>query len=252
MQHHLLWTSGWDSTFRLLDLLVVKRHSVQPYYLLDSSRRSTYAELRAMTRIREKVFDQYPYTKELLLKTKFFEVSSLQPNERISQVYHQTKQKIHIGAQYEWLALFTEEHQIKLEISVEKGLPKLKNEKPDWAEVFIEGHIITDLSPEGELINKLAATSVIYELFKYFEFPIIKMTKLDCGEYATKHNFRNMMELTWFCHFPIDDQPCGSCAACKQTIRYGFAYRIPFRGKMRYHLYNFKQLIKQLIKKLLK
>ena len=29
----LLWTGGWDSTYRLLDLLLVQKQHVQPYYV---------------------------------------------------------------------------------------------------------------------------------------------------------------------------------------------------------------------------
>ena len=32
----LLWTGGWDSTFRLLSLLLREQREVQPYYILDS------------------------------------------------------------------------------------------------------------------------------------------------------------------------------------------------------------------------
>src|SRR5690606_13578695 len=32
---NLLWTGGWDSTFRLLSLVVQQHRCVQPYYVLD-------------------------------------------------------------------------------------------------------------------------------------------------------------------------------------------------------------------------
>ena len=31
----LLWTGGWDSTFRLLQLLLLYEKKVQPYYIID-------------------------------------------------------------------------------------------------------------------------------------------------------------------------------------------------------------------------
>src|SRR5688572_33020809 len=34
----LLWTGGWDSTFRLLMLLLVERRAVQSYYIVDRLR----------------------------------------------------------------------------------------------------------------------------------------------------------------------------------------------------------------------
>ncbi len=245
MLHHLLWTSGWDSTFRLLDLLIVKKEEVQPYYLLDPSRHSTYKELQAMNNIRHAVFVQYPHTKELLLRTKFFEVSSLQPNSKIREIYHQIKEKTHIGTQYEWLALFVEENQIPLEIGVEKPPSHLLNRQPYWVDFYIVNHIESTQN-EGNTVNKLASTSEAYQLFKHFEFPLIEMTKLDCKAYAIEHRFIQIMELTWFCHAPVRELPCGKCAPCVQAMKYGFAYRIPVRGKAFYYLHQLKKSIKKL------
>ncbi len=39
---HLFWTGGWDSTFRLLQLLLDEHKAVQTYYLLDSFRASCH------------------------------------------------------------------------------------------------------------------------------------------------------------------------------------------------------------------
>lgn len=51
----LLWAGGWDSTFRLLQLLLIQRSAVQPVYVVSTERRITMRELRAMRQIREVV-----------------------------------------------------------------------------------------------------------------------------------------------------------------------------------------------------
>ena len=48
----LLWTGGWDSTFQLLQLLIIHRRRVTPFYLLDEERRSTGVEIRTIKRIK--------------------------------------------------------------------------------------------------------------------------------------------------------------------------------------------------------
>ena len=45
---NLLWTGGWDSTFRLCQLILVKRKNVQPYYIIDNKRKSLQKELITM------------------------------------------------------------------------------------------------------------------------------------------------------------------------------------------------------------
>ena len=45
---NLLWTGGWDSTFRLLSLVLIKRKPVQPFYVIDVGRVSTIREIKTM------------------------------------------------------------------------------------------------------------------------------------------------------------------------------------------------------------
>ena len=45
---NLFWTGGWDSTFRLLQLIIVFRKRVQPYYIIDTTRKSVQNEKQAM------------------------------------------------------------------------------------------------------------------------------------------------------------------------------------------------------------
>ena len=52
---HLLWTGGWDSTFRLLQLLLQQRVPVVPHYLVDDTRPSAQTELRTMACIRDRL-----------------------------------------------------------------------------------------------------------------------------------------------------------------------------------------------------
>ncbi|HYD83353.1 MAG TPA: hypothetical protein VEA63_04860, partial [Opitutus sp.] len=49
----LLWTGGWDSTYRLLDLVLRKSRTVAPHYVVDPDRSGTIQELRAMRAIRQ-------------------------------------------------------------------------------------------------------------------------------------------------------------------------------------------------------
>ena len=64
---NLLWTGGWDSTFRLLQLLLLHRVPVVAYYIEDPTRPSTGIELETMARIVDRLHDAYPHTRDLLL-----------------------------------------------------------------------------------------------------------------------------------------------------------------------------------------
>ena len=62
----IFWTSGWDSTFRVLQLLLVGRRRVQPYYLIADMRASSDVERARMDAIREALFKRDSSLKEVL------------------------------------------------------------------------------------------------------------------------------------------------------------------------------------------
>src|SRR6478672_10747010 len=67
---NLFWTGGWDSTFRLLQLLLEHRLPVAPVYLIDDTRASTQFEFDTMDAIRDALFDAYPRAHALLRPTQ--------------------------------------------------------------------------------------------------------------------------------------------------------------------------------------
>jgi hypothetical protein len=75
----ILWTGGWDSTFRLLQLLLELKLPVIPHYVIDDTRESAPIEIRTMERIRQALADKYPETRERLHPTRIGRVTDLQP-----------------------------------------------------------------------------------------------------------------------------------------------------------------------------
>jgi hypothetical protein len=57
---NLLWTAGYDSTFRLLNLLGAGERPVRPIYVLDLDRRSCLQELRRLVLLRAMIDDWAP------------------------------------------------------------------------------------------------------------------------------------------------------------------------------------------------
>ena len=55
MLHNVLWTSGWESTYRVVDLILNKKEEVQPYYILDNKRVSSKVEINTMKKIKRKI-----------------------------------------------------------------------------------------------------------------------------------------------------------------------------------------------------
>src|SRR4051794_16587124 len=95
----LLWTGGWDSTFRLLQLLLLHRVPVVPHYLEDPTRASTQIELRTMARIGEHLGEAYPYTRELLQPLRIVAVADVAGDPEIAAALRDIRKRSFIGSQ---------------------------------------------------------------------------------------------------------------------------------------------------------
>lgn len=217
----LFWTGGWDSTFRLLQIVLTERKSVQPYYLLDRTRLSFTIELNTMEKIRDLVCLNFPYSKPLILPTIFAELSDLLEDQEISEAYFLSNKKKKLGIQYEWLARFCKQNRISdMELCLERK--RNQNERrfgPFLQKVGHASYFIFD--------PKLIGISE-YPLFKYYRFPIYGLTKSEIEKIAKNNGWMKIMKETWFCHAPIHGKiPCGTCTPCKMVISEGLGWRIP-------------------------
>ncbi len=138
---NLLWTGGWDSTFRLLELLLIEGKCVQPYYIVDHARKSTGNEFKAMEAIRKGLFSKRPETQEMLLPTIIANRIDIEPNKAISTKWLHLHKNYQLGGQYEWLALFCEQQGLyDLEMCLERHSPRSRFDRLILPELNGEGH----------------------------------------------------------------------------------------------------------------
>ncbi len=230
---NLLWTGGWDSTFRLLQLLLVKKRKVQPYYIIDSDRLSTQMELWTMKEIKKRIIRDFPFAIELFLPVKYKDLFDIRPNERISESYRNLNKNSFFGRQYEWLAFFAEDENISdFELSIENfdtGAFKIIAK-------YVDKNRIGSEEDHYEISRKFKGTDV-FEVFNRFRFPLIQLTKLDMQRIAREEGFIDYLMDTWFCHNPRKNgKPCGVCNPCIGVITGGLRSRLPIISRLRYHL----------------
>lgn len=221
----ILWTGGWDSTFQLLQLVLLQKRRVEPYYLIDEDRPSTGTELLTMKRIRIRIRDVSESAASLMLPTKFFSVSEIPSHSGITEAYETVRKDTFIGSQYDWLARFCEVQGIS-------GL-QLCIHEDDMAAVVVVPIVATAQQGQHSFkVDSQYSGTPEYLLFKYFEFPLLKLTKTDMAQIAKERGWIQIMEMTWFCHKPINGKPCGRCNPCKYTIDEGLAWRIPVHRRL--------------------
>ena len=248
---HLLWTGGWDSTFQLLRLLLLQRRSVVPFYLLDATRPSTEVEIATMRRIRERLAQLHPHTRDLLAQTRFFKVSDLAEDSGIEQAFRRSLQQAFMGNQYAWLARFCRQQGIDdMQLCIHRD---------DKAHAVIEPFVIRVAEDDGESTYRFDpnfADTDQYALFGRFSFPLFETSKLDMARVAGEYGWNDIMHMTWFCHRPRkDQQPCGRCNPCLYTIEEGLGWRIPASSRMTSAVYRtfvhpFKAPAKALLRRL--
>jgi hypothetical protein len=226
----LLWTGGWDSTYRLLELLLVKRKPVQPYYFIDTDRRSFPSEIRAMNAIKRRLDVQYPDLSGLLQPTIFRDVLDIPPDEEIQACYRRICAWEHIGVQYEWGARFARSEDLTgLELSLIGGGHMFKVFEPYLDRREVGGDTVCEIGPEHEGAD-------LHRLFNRYRFPLIFTTKQDMLAKAREAGFAEFLLLTVFCHSPRrDGKPCGICIPCGIAEENGLGWRLPpaSRAKMR-------------------
>ena len=217
---NLLWTSGWDSTYRLMDLLL-KGRTVQPHYICFRLRKSTQMELRRMDEIREYLSRKDQALANAILPTTVVSQDSIRKVPAIRESYEHITRDYYLGKQYVLLASYALQSGISnLELSIhadDKARQVIMNEV----------EFSDDLWGGCYRIRKGSDTPAAI-IFQNFVFPVLQLSKLDMQKNAAKRGFLDVMELTWFCHNPTPDgQPCGTCNPCNYTRNEGLGRRVP-------------------------
>lgn len=222
----LLWTGGWDSTFRLLTLLLREQREVQPYYILDrlDFRPAVPAEREAMRLIRQALLKRWPDAAVRLADTLECQLADIDADTETQRYYERCLAIGFIGGQYEWLARYCRQHGIDgMELSIHRD---------DKARELLAELI----GPDRYQLDARFAGDCRYELFKSFRVPLFDLSKRQMQSEARDGGFEAIMKLTWFCHRPRRGQPCGTCNPCIYTIEEGLGERVPPSGRLRYHL----------------
>ncbi len=248
---NLFWTGGWDSTFRLLETVVLNQKCAQPYYIVDPKRASYKIELQVMENIRKMITQYWPEAADLVRATALYYLKDIAPCPEITQLYKSITARERLGGQYEWMARLAKQLNLNnLEVALEKDIDA-GTSKTDYIGRNVMPYLVLE-DPEDptSFCLKDPYPDPNAALFSRFRFPIVRLTKLDMQRLAQAHGFYHVMKQTWFCHKPTTaSKPCGVCVPCQVVVEEGMSYRLPFRSRM-LHFYEIrvKRQLKQFIK----
>lgn len=212
---NILWTSGWDSTFRMIQLARNEAH-VQPHYIIDPERKSALVEIKRIQAIKKELSAKYVNC--MINDVNFIEISTIAYRQDIVEAYQRILNKAFLGNQIVFLSALSKTIN-NLEFCVHKD---------DNSEYFIR-MLQNDANHEVDLSDEKL-------LFGDFKFPILDYTKLDMEKECVETGDIGTLNKSWFCHWPVNgaitEEPCGICNPCKYVIEEGLAKRLPLRARL--------------------
>jgi hypothetical protein len=229
---NLLWTGGWDSTFRLLSLISSYSCMVQPYYVISRGRPSWRIEVRTMDAIASACRRNPSKYIGTILPTVFVDVDDLAQDQNIKHSLARLNKRTHVGEQFEYLAAYAKQSGINgLELAIENSAVVT------YLHDLLCMHLTLGEGPvTGVYVLSDDADNDLKEVFKYFSYPVFDLTKRQMEEAAKEQGFLDLLEMSWFCQRPVGGRhPCGTCPPCQTTIQDGLSRRVGSRGLLRYY-----------------
>ena len=227
----LLWTGGWDSTFRLVELSF-EDLDIYPVYVIDQNRKSSKLELLHMQKIIAALKDK-PLTKACIHDVEKIERSAIAQDSEITEAFRIIHEKTHLGSQHEWLARLGKTRP-GLEVGTEAGNPETSHiihAIEEFGELVLENNVGT-LDPERSSKEGMLVLG-------WFRFPLITRTECDMLQLIKQWGYEDLMENIWFCHLPIDGQPCGLCHPCEVKMESKMEFLLPPKAQKRYKVFRF-------------
>jgi hypothetical protein len=215
--YNVLWTGGWDSTFRIIQLYRLDA-KIQPIYIIDHGRKSYPKELEAIEKITQELPLKFNGSKGEILPLLIFKRKDIPFNIYLKLIHKYLRKKESFGSQYYWLACVAKNY---------KGI-EVSFHKEDLYRFFNKSQLLKmddDITGVNWKINPKKVDFFRRQLFVNMNFPLIEITKPEMKRISEEHNYFDLMELTWFCHKSLE-KPCGKCNPCKQYIRDGFGFRV--------------------------
>ncbi len=219
----VLWTGGWDSTYRVLSLLHAGR-TVRPHYVESLGRVSIPEERAAIAAVAAGVRTRG--WGDRLLPLAVLSAADLEPDAQADARLAELRGRQVCGRQYEYLARYALQRLggRPLDLSVHLD---------DKAELIVRPHVTA--GRDGYVLAEVSDDAV--RLFEPFRFPLLDLTKPDMRARAEAAGFQDLMELTWFCHKPRRifgrSAPCGDCSPCRWTHEEGMGHRLPLLARVR-------------------
>ncbi len=229
---HLLWTGGWDSTYRLIQLVQDSDVAIQPVYVIDTGRSSALREIETMGRIKRMIVAKFPAASGRILPHRFYSVHDIDDDAAITGSWRRLRQAWTLGTQYDWLARLASQSGLRgLELCAQAH----NADRSGLYECLADHTVMREDEDVGDywMIEPRNGDDRS-TVFSWFRFPLFGVTKTLMRERIVQQDCLSIMMQTWFCFAPVKGDPCGACNPCRTAIEEGLSERMPKAALRRY------------------
>lgn len=229
---HVLWTGGYDSSFRVLQALIDEDKTVQPIYISDlidnepgkkTHRKNKDQEYNAMNKIRDFFGKKFPEKKDKLLDV--IDIKKIELDDDTKYHMDELKKKKSVRrstCQYGAISQLSKDINVGRHgddiIYLELGVVKEDYRVDKFRNIGIFNTINNNIDKSSyKISSNLNHNSV--NLFRYCRFPLIDVNKKEMLEIAGKGGYSDILVHSWSCWYPKEDgSTCGKCIMCKERI----------------------------------
>lgn len=191
MTRRVFWTGGFDSTFRVLDLLR-RGERVEALYLLDDPHwNKRVQEVDARERIARAIPAEL--RRNLLVQRPEYDAAVWARHETLK-------------LEREWAEYRTQMFSSQQNTLLVAGAEALGD--------GIEVSLVSDDAGSADL----EAMSMTIRASGKFSYPLLNVSKRSMLRVATKYRFDHLLRMTWSCEEATSTTPCGKCECCLKRI----------------------------------
>ena len=231
MVHKLFWTGGFDSTFRLCQL-VKDSCVVEPIYIVDNFRSSLNYEFDAHEKIL--LFLKSKNVKGTILPVRYINLQNVVFDSVIDKSFKRIEKDYPITSQYKWLSFFAKQ----------EGYCELCHESSNFFKGafnrLIDSKAKFQIDDYGNYkLIKNQTDEDVFNIFGNFLFPLLKITNIEMFSLLKLWGMEGVVDKIWFCYSPIDGKPCGICGPCRNKLKNHMDFLLSDESRKRGFVFNY-------------
>lgn len=244
-RHNLLFTGGFDSTFRLCQLSRMEGVEVQPvYHCFSPARSNEKNEIHAQDTILS-MLRKRKDTKAVLLNPIRVHEYDLPEAPDLDEAFQKWRPFPETPGQIRCISKLSRLFP-HLEYCIEGATLETRKQGIKYGKTrrFLTAHGFRFLDHEdGSTSFKCShADSGLDLLWGGFRFPIFQISETDMLPFIHKYHYEDVFEHTWTCDFG-DKEPCGVCHNCETKWASGLPDFFPKAAVRNHEIKKYLELI---------